>query len=114
MRNSDWDASYLRRASFPDSSRRDISDRPPVRMLIIGHSFGAQLVFSSIAENLVETMSSQPSDPGARIMRYGDMVILINPAFEATRVLPLLRMEPPGGDENTVISQNGAVPPFVP
>jgi len=61
-------------------------------MLIIGHSFGAQLVYGAIAESLMEALGTAPTDPGARIRRYGDMVILLNPAFEATRFLPLYRM----------------------
>jgi hypothetical protein len=35
---------------------------------------------------------SEPTGPGARIQRYGDMVVILNPAFEATRFLPLYNM----------------------
>ena len=94
MRNSEWDKQWTQtpgKIDQMDPSRNGYG-RPPVQMLILGHSFGAQLVFSAIAENLIESLSSNLSDPGARIQRYGDMIILINPAFEATRYMPLLRV----------------------
>jgi hypothetical protein len=94
MRNAKWDEQWTSnpgRIEKLDPTKNEYG-RPPVQMLILGHSFGAQLVFSAIAENLIEALSSDLSDPGARIQRYGDMIILINPAFEATRFMPLLRV----------------------
>jgi hypothetical protein len=94
MRNANWDKQWTQtpgKIDKIDPSKKGYG-RPPVQMLILGHSFGAQLVFSAIAENLIETLSSNLSDPGARIQRYGDMIILINPAFEATRYMPLIRV----------------------
>jgi hypothetical protein len=94
MRNDAWDKLKLASANALATIDpiRDATSRPPVQMLIVGHSFGAQLVFSALAENLIEALSSQLSDPDARIRRYGDMVVLINPAFEANRYIPLLRV----------------------
>jgi hypothetical protein len=86
MRNAVWDKNKLE-SDDPTPN----GNRPPVQMIVLGHSFGAQLVFDALSENLIEALSSEITDPGARIQRYGDVVILINPAFEATQFLPLLQ-----------------------
>jgi hypothetical protein len=69
-----------------------------VRMLIIGHSFGGLIVFNAISEYLIESLteegqgSTEASHGAATPQRFGDMVVLLNPAFEATRYTPLQRV----------------------
>jgi hypothetical protein len=62
-----------------------------VRMLLIGHSFGAWVLYSAISESLIQAVTrgvgTDPAKDGAA--RYGDMVVLLNPAFEASRYIPL-------------------------
>jgi hypothetical protein len=88
MRNDEWDQRNLAASRAHPTVLR----RPPVRMLIIGHSFGGQLVYNALSPYLMDSLASMPTDPGARIQRYGDMVVILNPAFEATRFLPLYDM----------------------
>jgi hypothetical protein len=60
-------------AASPDPSRR-------VELILAGHSFGALVLYTAIAEYLVEGAAC------AKVVRpFGDLVILINPAFEAAR-----------------------------
>ncbi|ADQ85716.1 hypothetical protein [Methylovorus sp. MP688] len=55
------------------------------RLVIIGHSFGGAVTYSTLHHHFVEKLSSdQPLHP------IGDMVVLINPAFEAMKLKPLL------------------------
>lgn len=53
----------------------------PVTMVTIGHSFGAALVYSAI-EN---TLASEPNATTHTFAGMGDLVVLVNPAFEAHR-----------------------------
>ncbi len=66
---------------------------PRVRVLFIGHSFGGLILYNAIAEDLIESVTFD-LDAGPRptsAPRFGDMVLLLNPAFEATRYTPLYR-----------------------
>ena len=70
-----------------------------VRMIIIGHSFGGLIVFNAISGYLIESLTEQgqgsteeASRSAATLQRFGDMVVLLNPAFEATRYTPLQRV----------------------
>lgn len=76
------------------------SQRCRVRMLLIGHSFGAWVLYSAISESLIQAVTryygTEADTKGA--MRYGDMVVLLNPAFEASRYVPLRNAaRPPAG-----------------
>jgi hypothetical protein len=68
--------------------------RCPVRMLMIGHSFGALVLFNAISEALVDSLAVDYDDQAgdAAVQRFGDLVILVNPAFEASRYETLHRV----------------------
>jgi hypothetical protein len=68
--------------------------RPKVRMIMIGHSFGALVLFNAVSGSLVEslTIADDTGSPGSPSERYGDLIVLVNPAFEATRYTPLHRI----------------------
>jgi len=73
----------------------------PNKLMVVGHSFGASVVFNSIgqillarfildAERLASTGPNPihaQSKPGL-VSGYGDLVVLVNPAIEATRIVP--------------------------
>ena len=66
------------------------------RLVIIGHSFGGAAVFQSTAQILASRfmLSSQKMDANTKsdnktIKGIGDIVVLINPAFEAIKYAPL-------------------------
>jgi hypothetical protein len=66
-----------------------------IRMLLIGHSFGAWVLYSATAGWLIEAVASQqdvPQDPTPSLNRFSDMVVLVNPAFEGSRYEPLYRV----------------------
>lgn len=79
-----------------------------VRMLMIGHSFGAWILYSAISGPLIATLNAEKDidgrlaagSDGATTNRTGsnkedanrrpaDMIVLINPAFEAVRYQPV-------------------------
>ena len=67
--------------------------RQPTMLIIVGHSFGGAVVYSALAplleEHLIDTLDSSGN---ARPPRgFGDLVILINPAYEAARFEVLRR-----------------------
>lgn len=57
------------------------------RLVIIGHSFGAALIYSSVSPLLPDRFIPPPDKWGReRIAEsFGDMIVLINPAWEAAR-----------------------------
>jgi len=66
------------------------SRRPRIRTLMIGHSFGGLILYAAMSGPLIESLSAQRdlARPGVRPAspeRPADMILLINPAFEASR-----------------------------
>ena len=58
---------------------------PRATLLIVGHSFGALIVYTAIAQSLIDAaIGSGPVVPS-----FGDLVLLINPAFSAISYLPM-------------------------
>jgi len=59
------------------------------RLIFLGHSFGGLILFTAVSEYLIESVILCICT-GKHIVRpFGDLIILINPAFEAARYLPL-------------------------
>jgi hypothetical protein len=54
------------------------------KLAIIGHSFGGLIVFTAIAQSMIEAAAL--GDP---TWSFADLVLLVNPAFEAARYLPI-------------------------
>jgi hypothetical protein len=63
------------------------------RLIIIGHSFGGALVYSALAQVMIDRMSRLPAvEPQAepkRVRPLGNLIVLLNPAFEAMLYRPL-------------------------
>jgi pimeloyl-ACP methyl ester carboxylesterase len=55
-------------------------------LVIIGHSFGGMIVYSALAQSLIEAASTPA---GEIVPSFADLVLLANPAFEAVRYLPI-------------------------
>lgn len=91
--------------------------RPRVRTLMIGHSFGGLILYAAMSESLIESLAPQPDLAGTDkdkekdkdkgngngngndkdkdkepAQRPADMILLINPAFEASRYEALYRV----------------------
>lgn len=69
---------------FQDGRQPPSGGEPQTRLILVGHSFGGLILFSAVSEYLIEGAAA----PGA-IKPFGDLVILVNPAFEAARYQPL-------------------------
>jgi hypothetical protein len=55
-------------------------------LVIAGHSFGGMIVFSALAQSLIEAASA----PAGRLVpQFADLVLLVNPAIEGARYLPV-------------------------
>ncbi len=66
-------------------NRRRDNGGPSATLIIIGHSFGGLIVFTAIAQSLIEAASTQ----NRVVPSYGDLVLLVNPAFSAVSYLPI-------------------------
>lgn len=53
---------------------------PASRMVIVGHSFGAQVVYAALHDRLAESLRRDEI-----VKALGNLVILVNPAFEAAQ-----------------------------
>lgn len=74
------------------------------KLMLVGHSFGASVVFNSIAPILMErflldtarlaskTAGGHSQSKAGLVSGYGDLVVLVNPAIEATRIMPFFSM----------------------
>jgi hypothetical protein len=82
----------------------DLGNCVDVRLLTAGHSFGGLIAYRALAPRLMMGIAETASDDGAPAtaagtggehkspeyaVGFGDLTVLINPAFEATRFEPL-------------------------
>jgi hypothetical protein len=64
--------------------RKDAGGAP--LLVIVGHSFGGMIVYSALAQSLIEAATA----PALAVSpRFADLVLLVNPAVEAARYLPI-------------------------
>jgi hypothetical protein len=66
------------------NSRVDSGGAP--LLVIVGHSFGGMIVYSALAQSLIEAATPAAEEITTR---FADLVLLVNPAFEAARYLPI-------------------------
>jgi hypothetical protein len=66
---------------------------PPTKLIIVGHSFGADVVYNAISQIIAERfINTIKGRPGEVLKPLGDQVILLNPAFEAARMYDLKQL----------------------
>lgn len=87
----------LLRERYGRPDKKDPHQGSGMRMLSIGHSFGGLILFESLQQALIKDAvplgerSKGQSDDIRYANRQGDLVVLVNPAFEATRYEALRR-----------------------
>ena len=68
-----------------------LTPKPKSRLVVVGHSFGGAVVFSAtmqmLANRFVDSQAGKTFQANAN--GFGDLVVLLNPAFEAIRYAPL-------------------------
>lgn len=63
----------------------------PSQLIVIGHSMGASIVHTAVSQILMERYLQScyeplvPNEAGCTVRGFGDLVLMINPAFEAIR-----------------------------
>jgi hypothetical protein len=55
-------------------------------LVIVGHSFGGMIVYSALAQSLIQAASAPV---GQMTPEFADLVLLVNPAIEGARFLPI-------------------------
>ena len=55
-------------------------------LVIVGHSFGGMIVFSALAQSLIQAASAPV---GMMTPEFADLVLLVNPAIEGARYIPI-------------------------
>lgn len=60
------------------------------KLIIVGHSFGGAIVLSALDETLTSKLKDKKANPKSKLQTVGDAVILLNPAIEATQIMPLI------------------------
>jgi hypothetical protein len=62
-----------------------LTNGPQTEFIIVGHSFGGAAVYSAISEFVTERFVKNVQEKDKPLKPLGDQVILLNPAFEASR-----------------------------
>ena len=71
-------------------------------LVIAGHSFGGMIVFSALAQSLIEAASAPA---GKMAPQFADLVLLVNPAIEGSRYLPIQDLVSSPAFKNRAIRQ---------
>jgi hypothetical protein len=84
-----------------------LKNRGSPLLVIAGHSFGGMIVFSALAQSLIQAASAPV---GRVIAGFADLVLLANPAIEGARYLPIQDLVTSARFENRTSAQ---LPVFV-
>ena len=72
------------------SADADDAPRAGTRLLTMGHSFGGLVVYTAVAQALMESAIEPEKFARDQLVKpFGDLVFIVNPAFEGTRYEPL-------------------------
>lgn len=91
--------------NFPDCAKYDAAkdlvrtstpSREPTQLVITGHSFGGQVIYSALSHALMERAAKTSNNASGlqyeRAESFGDFVMLVNPAFEGSIYEPLFQI----------------------
>ena len=103
------------RVFYDDRYRASLSkNKPPwemTRLITMGHSFGGLLVYNAVSQALVNSAVRAQANGGNLYDRFGDLVVLVNPAFEGTRY-EVLHAAAAGIPKNESTKVKNAAPPI--
>lgn len=85
--------------------------RQGVRLVSIGHSFGASVLLNAVYPITLQRMAEAMEKPRGLVKAYGDLVLLINPAVEANRLAPLRMLSDEYGRKKGYIGGKNPQPP---
>ncbi|MCL6416851.1 hypothetical protein MIB92_14415 [Aestuariirhabdus sp. Z084] len=77
----------LSRLEIVQKTKHSIAPDSSTRLVIIGHSFGGAVIYSALSELLENgfVQTKGPTELVSDTQGFADLVVLINPAFEAVR-----------------------------
>jgi hypothetical protein len=89
-----------------------------VRMLVIGHSYGALINLRALTARIATGLNAPDNRPSKRAYSFGDLDVFLNPAVEGTRYEPLFytashRFDYLGSDPSTVPEAGAQLPVLV-
>ncbi|GAA5494769.1 hypothetical protein Rhal01_00933 [Rubritalea halochordaticola] len=84
-----------------------------VRLVSIGHSFGASVLLNAIYPVTMRRLSEALEKDRGLVKAYGDLVVLINPAVEANRLAPLRMLSDLYGREKGYLGGRSPQPPNI-
>jgi len=73
---------------------RDPGSPAPTQLVVIGHSFGGAVLYSALSQVLMDRFIHPDQNVGVDgdVAGFGDLVVLVNPAFEALQFSTLRQM----------------------
>jgi hypothetical protein len=76
----------LSRLELIKETKNSLIGNQDTRLVVVGHSFGGAVVFAAVGQLLANRFvhTKGPVGQQSTVSGYGDLVVLINPAFEAT------------------------------
>ncbi len=66
-------------------------DEAVLRTYVIAHSFGSSIAFRALSQSMIESFTNDLDTDAASVSRFIDMLVLVNPAIEASRFEALRR-----------------------
>ncbi len=82
----------LRLESFLRNHRTVVRPEGQSRLVIVGHSFGGAVVYSALSQLLMERSLAEAGGVAGAPEQFADLVVLVNPAFEAALYEPLFEI----------------------
>jgi hypothetical protein len=81
---------FARLRHFQKTQNERRSGAHNTRLMILGHSFGGLIVYSAVSQFLMTSaVADDETDQRTPVEPFGDLVVLVNPAFEGSRYEPL-------------------------